>query len=70
MSDSAFKALSDPTRREILRLLGDGLGLPEIAAATQVSYKTVANSCSIIKRKLGARSAMDLLRIALEQKRA
>jgi two-component system invasion response regulator UvrY len=58
-----------PRETEILRLLGDGLGLPEIAAATQVSYKTVANSCSIIKRKLGARSAMDLLRIALEQKR-
>lgn len=55
---------------EILRMLGSGLGMAEIAEATQVSYKTVANSCSIMKRKLGARTPMELLRIALEQKLA
>jgi DNA-binding NarL/FixJ family response regulator len=55
---------------EILRMLGAGLGLAEIAEATQVSYKTVANSCSIMKRKLGARTPMELMRIALEQKLA
>lgn len=53
---------------EILRMLGRGLGMAEIAAATQVSYKTIANSCSIMKRKLGARTSMELMRIALEQK--
>ncbi|WP_292533908.1 response regulator transcription factor [Methylocystis sp.] len=53
---------------EILRMLGRGLGMAEIADATQVSYKTIANSCSIMKRKLGARTPMDLLRIALEHK--
>lgn len=53
---------------EILRMLGRGLGMAEIADATQVSYKTIANSCSIMKRKLGARTPMELLRIALEQK--
>lgn len=53
---------------EILRMLGGGLGMAEIAAATQVSYKTIANSCSIMKRKLGARTSMELMRIALEQK--
>ncbi|MEF3367571.1 response regulator transcription factor [Methylocystis sp. 9N] len=53
---------------EILRMLGRGLGMAEIAEATQVSYKTIANSCSIMKRKLGARTPMELMRIALEQK--
>jgi DNA-binding NarL/FixJ family response regulator len=55
---------------EILRMLGSGLGMAEIAEATQVSYKTIANSCSIMKRKLGARTPMELMRIALEQKLA
>jgi two-component system invasion response regulator UvrY len=52
---------------EILRMLGRGLSMAEIADAAQVSYKTIANSCSIIKRKLGARTPMDLVRIAIEQ---
>jgi DNA-binding NarL/FixJ family response regulator len=55
---------------EILRMLAAGLGMAEIAEATQVSYKTIANSCSIMKRKLGARTPMEMLRIALEQKLA
>jgi DNA-binding NarL/FixJ family response regulator len=55
---------------EILRMLGAGLGMNEIAEATQVSYKTIANSCSIMKRKLGARTPMELMKIALEQKLA
>jgi DNA-binding NarL/FixJ family response regulator len=53
---------------EILRMLGRGLDMNAIAEATQVSYKTIANSCSIMKRKLGARTPMELLRIAMEQK--
>jgi two-component system, NarL family, invasion response regulator UvrY len=57
-----------PRETEILRMLGEGLGMAEIAEATQVSYKTIANGCSILKRKLGARTSMELMRIALEQK--
>lgn len=53
---------------EILRMLGSGLGMAEIAEATQLSYKTIANSCSIMKRKLGARTPLELARIAMEQK--
>ena len=53
---------------EILRMLARGLDMNEIAEATKVSYKTIANSCSIMKRKLGARTPMELLRIAMEQK--
>lgn len=71
-NSAAVSPLSALTAREleILRMLGSGLGMAEIAEATQVSYKTVANSCSIMKRKLGARTPMELMRIALEQKLA
>jgi DNA-binding NarL/FixJ family response regulator len=55
---------------EILRMLARGLGMAEIAEETGVSYKTIANSCSIIKRKLGARTPMELVRIAMEQRLA
>jgi two-component system invasion response regulator UvrY len=54
--------------RDILRHLGAGLGLKEIAEKTGVSYKTVANTCSIMKRKLHLRSAADLVRTAIEYK--
>lgn len=71
-SGGAVSPLSALTGREleILRMLGAGLGMAEIAEATQVSYKTIANSCSIMKRKLGARTPMELMKIALEQKLA
>lgn len=55
---------------EILRILADGKGMAEIAHIMRVSYKTVANSCSLLKRKLGARSRADLIRIAVENKLA
>lgn len=51
---------------EILRLLGDGRGLAEIADALGVSYKTVANACTAIKAKLGAARTADLVRLAIE----
>src|SRR5690606_2162285 len=38
---------------EILRLLGEGKSLAEIAATFGIAYKTVANSCSRLKEKLG-----------------
>jgi len=54
--------------REILHLLYQGKSMVEITAAIQMSYKTVANTCAELKRKLGARSLTDLKRIALEIK--
>jgi DNA-binding NarL/FixJ family response regulator len=69
-------ALADPLaglsarELEILRMLGKGLSMSEIADAAHVSYKTIANSCSLLKRKLGARTPMDLVRIAIEQRLA
>lgn len=53
---------------EILRSLADGKDMAEIAHVLKVSYKTVANNCLLLKRKLGARSKADLLRIAVENK--
>jgi two-component system invasion response regulator UvrY len=51
--------------KQVLRALGQGKTLAEIAAALGVSYKTAANSCSQIKNKLGAASTAELIRIAL-----
>ena len=51
---------------EIMRLLGQGRSLAEIAAALGVGYKTVANTLSLMKAKLGVGRTADLLRMALE----
>ena len=51
---------------EIVRLLATGQSMDEIAEKLGVSYKTIANNCSALKVKLGARTSMDLMRIALE----
>lgn len=75
-SELAFSQLAteDPLQQlttreiEILRLLGDGNSLSEIAQATGVAYKTVANTCSIIKSKLGVERTADLIRVAIELK--
>jgi two-component system invasion response regulator UvrY len=62
--------LSELSRRdlEIMRLLGEGQGLVEIAASIGVSYKTVANTCGQIKTKLGVARTADLIRIAVENR--
>lgn len=52
---------------EILRLLGEGKSLSGIADTLGVSYKTVANTCSIIKNKLGVPRTADLIRLSIEQ---
>jgi DNA-binding CsgD family transcriptional regulator len=53
---------------EILRNLADGKDIAEIAYILKISYKTVANNCALLRRKLGARSKADLLRIAVEHR--
>jgi two-component system, NarL family, invasion response regulator UvrY len=59
--------LQDLTERdlEIMRLLAEGMNLTEIADALGVSYKTVANTCSHIKSKLGVTRTNDLVRLAM-----
>ena len=55
-----------PRELEILRLLAGGKTMAEIADVLAVSYKTIANNCTQLRQKLGARTAMDLMRIALD----
>jgi two-component system, NarL family, invasion response regulator UvrY len=65
---SSSHPFKDLTRRdlEIVRLLGEGYSLVQIADAIGVSYKTVANNCTQIKSKLGLARTADLIRIAIE----
>lgn len=69
-SSAAIKAnpVSQMTAREleILRLLGRGDKIVEVADALEISYKTVANTTSLLKQKLGAKNHSDLIRIAVE----
>jgi DNA-binding NarL/FixJ family response regulator len=51
---------------EILRLLGRGDKIVEVADVLGISYKTVANTTSLLKQKLGAKTHSDLVRIAVE----
>ena len=51
---------------EIMRLLALGRGLSEMAEALGVAYKTVANTCSQMKSKLGVSRTADLVRLAIE----
>lgn len=63
--DGSFNRLT--TREaDIMRQLGEGKTLASIASALGVTYKTVANSCTIIKSKLGAERVADLIRLAIE----
>jgi DNA-binding NarL/FixJ family response regulator len=50
---------------EIVRLLSAGKSLSEIAWLVQSSYKTVANTSSIIRQKLGVRTSGELVRLAI-----
>jgi DNA-binding CsgD family transcriptional regulator len=52
---------------EILRLLGEGKSLNEIARTFGIAYKTVANTCTRLKEKLGVERTADLIRISLER---
>ncbi len=51
---------------EILRMLGNGASLTDIANSLGVAYKTVANTCSHIKLKLGVERTADLIRLSVE----
>ena len=51
---------------EILRLLSAGKSLSEIAWLVHSSYKTVANTSSLMRQKLGVRTSAELVRLAIE----
>lgn len=51
---------------EIVRLLGAGRSLTEIADTLGLGYKTVANNCTQIKTKLGVSRTADLIRLSFD----
>jgi DNA-binding NarL/FixJ family response regulator len=59
-------ALMTSRELEILRLLARGAKIVEVASALGISYKTVANTTSLLKQKLGSKNHSDLVRIAVE----
>lgn len=67
-SADPFSTLSN-REVEIMRLLGEGKSLRQIAGTFGIAYKTVANSCSRLKTKLGLERTADLIRIALENQK-
>ena len=74
MALSRLAAGADPLdvltkrEREALRLFAQGKTLADIAAALEISYKTVANTMSMVKSKLNAHSSGELIRMAVERK--
>ena len=54
-----------PRDLEILRQMAAGGSLREIAGSLGVTYKTVANTVSLIRAKLGVSRTADLIRLAI-----
>ncbi|MGC4024276.1 MAG: response regulator transcription factor [Mesorhizobium sp.] len=67
-TDRNGNAMSETTPRELqtLALLAEGKPYLEIAEQLGVSYKTVVNTCSHLKTKLGARNLPELIRLAVQ----
>ncbi|MDR3472280.1 MAG: response regulator transcription factor [Devosia sp.] len=55
-----------PRELEMMRLLVQGSSLAEIAATLGLGYKTVANTLSLVKSKLGVARSADLVRLAID----
>lgn len=66
MRSDPLAALS-AREHQVLQLVGKGCSHGEIAERVHVSYKTVANICALLKRKLNVRNHSDLIRLAIER---
>jgi DNA-binding NarL/FixJ family response regulator len=51
--------------RDILSLLAGGKSMAEIAAAVDLSYKTVSATCKRLRSRFDARTTVELVRIAI-----
>ena len=60
------KAALSARELDVMRLLAKGKGLADIAGDLNISYKTVANTCTAIKGKLLVERTSDLIRVAVE----
>lgn len=65
-SHESLIAKLTPREIEILRLISRGKTLAEIAGTLGASYKTIANTVTLMKRRFAARTTVDLARIATE----
>ncbi|MGQ4273732.1 response regulator transcription factor [Terrihabitans sp. B22-R8] len=68
LGTSKSAVLADITPRELqtLSLLAEGRGYSQIAEELGISYKTVANTCSQLRAKLGASTLPELVRCAIQ----
>ncbi|MFT3731911.1 MAG: response regulator transcription factor [Hyphomicrobium sp.] len=66
--NSTSRELLSEREQLVLRMLARGRSMAEIANDISVSYKTVASDCAILRKKLGARTSTEMVRIALEMK--
>lgn len=64
--DGGLYGSLSPRELQLLTLLAAGKAYGEIAQELNISYKTVANSCSLLKEKLGARNLPELIRMAIQ----
>ena len=55
-----------PRELQMLGLLSEGKPYGRIADDLGISYKTVVNTCSQLKQKLGAKNLPDLIRLAVQ----
>lgn len=53
---------------EIMRMIAAGQSLSEIASVFGISYKTVANTVSLIRSKLGVARTADLIRLSMDMR--
>lgn len=54
-----------PRELQVLRHLADGIGNKDVAQVLGISIKTVETHRATIMRKIGARSAVDMVRYAI-----
>ena len=54
-----------PREFEIFRMILDGIELKKIATLLNISMKTIANNQTSIKQKLGVRSPVEMVRLAI-----
>lgn len=69
-ADSGKLAGLNARELEILRLFAAGRTVVEIADILEISPKTAANNCTALKQKLGTRSSVELIRLAVDSKLA
>ena len=62
--DDAPRLPLAPREFEVLQLLVQGCSLEEVGRRLQLSVKTVANYQTLVRQKLGATTAIELLRVA------